>query len=98
MQCVWMAGTLSIGGQMILRDSINNLIRTDKPESASRTIAIFFGINTPGWIWYAIIYDKMPALLLCLAQVLAFIALILGVKQVTEKKGSQDANLTDTTV
>lgn len=73
------------------RESINNLIRTDKPESASRTIAIILGINVPGLVWYALIYDKMPSLLVCLTQLLAFVALILGVKQVTEKKDVPDA-------
>jgi len=78
--------------QMSFRESVNNLIRTDRPESTSRAIALFAGINVVGWIWYALIYEQIAPLLGVLAQMLSFIAILLGVKQITEKKQEGAAN------
>lgn len=78
---------------MTFRESVHNLIRTDRPESTSRAIALFCGINVNGWIWYAIITDKTAVILIILAQVLSFIAVLLGVKQITEKKPEGGANV-----
>jgi hypothetical protein len=77
---------------MTFRESINNLIRSDKPESTSRALALFTGINVVGWIWYALTRDKMTALMACLAIVVAYITALLGVKQITEKKGTDNAS------
>lgn len=82
---------------MGFRESIRNLIRSDKPESTSRALALFTGINSVGWIWYALTTDKMTALMACLALVLAYIATLLGVKQFSERKGAESGSPEDQT-
>jgi amino acid permease len=71
---------------MGFRESINNLIRNDKPESTSRALALFTGISVIGWVTYALIANKMQALLLILAALLAYICTLLGLKQMDDRK------------
>jgi hypothetical protein len=68
------------------RESINNLIRSDRPESVSRLLALVTGINLVGWVWYAQINNKLDALLATLAVLLPFLLTLLGLKQMDDRK------------
>jgi hypothetical protein len=73
--------------------SFTNMLRSDKPESTSRFIAFYLSINIPPWIWYSLITNKTTALLTCLAPILSFIVLLLGIKMYNERQpgGTPDA-------
>ena len=77
---------------MTFWESINNLIRSDRPESVSRALALFIGINLVGWIWYAQINKQLDALLASLAVLLPFLLTLLGLKQLDDRKKAEIEN------
>lgn len=77
---------------MNFRESINNLIRSDRPESTSRALALATGLFILAWITYALLTDKLAGLLPVVVALLTWINVLLGLKQYSEKKDGDNAN------
>jgi len=75
---------------MTFRESINNLIRGDMPESTSRALALSTGLFVLAWVSYALMTDKLPAMLPTLTALLAYICTLLGIKQWNERKAGDN--------
>lgn len=67
--------------------TLNNLLRSDRPESITRVMAFLIILSVIGWEWWAVIHKtEVPNL----TEILLFVAVAMGWKQFTEKGASNE--------